>query len=180
MRAACHLQGLLACLRASPPAAARRTHLLSPAPHPLTQGLTTCLYPLSVIKTRQMALEGSERGLRVRRCMRTELHTAGDSCWRLSPVSTLTSGLQGAYLTARSVVAHDGIRGLYKGFGTVVFGMFPARMASRAAAAAAAVSPLQLPSLLCLLQNTRARACHPAQTTLPPSPCPLLLPPQIY
>lgn len=30
--------------------------------------------------------------------------------------------LQGAYLTARTVVAHDGIRGLYKGFGTVVFG----------------------------------------------------------
>lgn len=31
----------------------------------LAQGLTTCLYPLSVIKTRQMALEGSQRGLRV-------------------------------------------------------------------------------------------------------------------
>ncbi|KAL4458943.1 hypothetical protein ABPG75_013808 [Micractinium tetrahymenae] len=64
----------------------------------LFTGLTTCLYPLSVIKTRQMALEGSQRGLK------------------------------GAYLTARGVVAHDGIRGLYKGFGVVVFGMFPARM----------------------------------------------------
>lgn len=31
----------------------------------LLQGLTTCLYPLSVIKTRQMALEGSQRGLKV-------------------------------------------------------------------------------------------------------------------
>ena len=30
------------------------------------QGLTTLLYPLSVIKTRQMALEGSQSGLRVR------------------------------------------------------------------------------------------------------------------
>lgn len=39
----------------------------------LFQGLTTCLYPLSVIKTRQMALEGSQSGLKVRslRC-----------CWR--------------------------------------------------------------------------------------------------
>ncbi|KAI3436196.1 hypothetical protein D9Q98_002251 [Chlorella vulgaris] len=64
----------------------------------LFTGLTTCLYPLSVVKTRQMALEGSQ------------------------------SGLKGAYLTARTVVAHDGLRGLYKGFGTVVFGMFPARM----------------------------------------------------
>ena len=39
---------------------------------------------------------------------------------------------QGAVATARSVVAHDGIRGLYKGFGTVVCGMFPARMVSEA------------------------------------------------
>ncbi|KAI7841269.1 hypothetical protein COHA_005042 [Chlorella ohadii] len=38
------------------------------------------------------------------------------------------SGLRGAYLTARGVVAHDGVRGLYKGFGTVIGGMFPARM----------------------------------------------------
>lgn len=37
---------------------------------------------------------------------------------------------QGAVHTAREVLAHDGIRGLYKGFGTVVLGMFPARMAS--------------------------------------------------
>ncbi|KAL4431627.1 hypothetical protein ABPG77_001469 [Micractinium sp. CCAP 211/92] len=64
----------------------------------LFTGLTTCLYPLSVIKTRQMALEGSQRGLK------------------------------GAWLTARGVLAHDGIRGLYRGFGVVVFGMFPARM----------------------------------------------------
>jgi hypothetical protein len=38
--------------------------------------------------------------------------------------------LQGAYITARTVVTHDGLRGLYKGFGTVVLGMFPARMVS--------------------------------------------------
>jgi len=30
------------------------------------QGVTTCLYPLSVIKTRQMALAGSPPGLSVR------------------------------------------------------------------------------------------------------------------
>ena len=42
-----------------------------------------------------------------------------------APLPTLQ---QGAFLTARGVVAHDGVRGLYRGFGTVVGGMFPARM----------------------------------------------------
>lgn len=61
-------------------------------------GLTTALYPLSVIKTRMMALEGAP------------------------------PGLKGAIYTAREVLSHDGIKGLYKGFGTVVFGIIPARM----------------------------------------------------
>lgn len=43
----------------------------APPPRPTAprsvQGLTTCLYPLSVIKTRQMALEGAPPGLWVRR-----------------------------------------------------------------------------------------------------------------
>lgn len=60
--------------------------------------LTAGLFPLSVIKTRMMALDGAHRGLR------------------------------GAILTARDVVRHDGVRGLYKGFGTVLCGLIPARV----------------------------------------------------
>jgi solute carrier family 25 protein 44 len=61
-------------------------------------GLTAALFPLSVIKTRMMALEGAPRGL------------------------------SGAVATARTVVHHDGVRGLYKGFGTVLCGLIPGRM----------------------------------------------------
>ncbi|KFM28049.1 Solute carrier family 25 member 44 [Auxenochlorella protothecoides] len=64
----------------------------------LFSALTTCLYPLSAIKTRQMALDGAP------------------------------AGLKGAVWTGRTVVATEGIRGLYAGFGTVIFGMIPARM----------------------------------------------------
>lgn len=35
---------------------------------------------------------------------------------------------QGAMWTARNVVASEGIRGLYAGFGTVICGMVPARL----------------------------------------------------
>jgi solute carrier family 25 protein 44 len=61
-------------------------------------GLTGALFPLSVIKTRMMALDGAPRGL------------------------------GGALATARSVLHHDGPRGLYKGFGTVLCGLIPARI----------------------------------------------------
>lgn len=37
-------------------------------------------------------------------------------------------GFRGAYITARDVVRYDGLRGLYKGFGTVLTGLIPARM----------------------------------------------------
>ncbi|CAL5228103.1 g11176 [Coccomyxa viridis] len=60
-------------------------------------GLTTCLYPLSVIKTRQMAMDGAPPGFR------------------------------GAAYVVRQVLATDGIRGLYRGFGIVVVGVIPAR-----------------------------------------------------
>jgi solute carrier family 25, member 44 len=40
----------------------------------------------------------------------------------------IPSGFPGAVYTVREVVAHDGLRGLYKGFGTVVSGLIPARM----------------------------------------------------
>ena len=61
-------------------------------------GLTGCLYPLSVIKTRMMALDDAHRGV------------------------------QGVYFTARDVVRESGMRGLYKGFGTVIGGLIPGRM----------------------------------------------------
>ena len=38
------------------------------------------------------------------------------------------TGFSGAIITAREVIHHDGIRGLYKGFGTVLFGAIPARI----------------------------------------------------
>jgi solute carrier family 25, member 44 len=60
--------------------------------------LTGALFPLTVIKTRMMALDGA--------------HT----------------GLSGAIYTARDVVRSDGIKGLYRGFGTVIVGAIPARM----------------------------------------------------
>ncbi|KAK9836519.1 hypothetical protein WJX74_002116 [Apatococcus lobatus] len=59
--------------------------------------VTTVLFPLSVIKTRQMAIESA------------------------SP------GLSGSAKMARQVWQADGIRGFYRGFGTIVFGAIPAR-----------------------------------------------------
>ncbi|KAK9811231.1 hypothetical protein WJX72_000390 [[Myrmecia] bisecta] len=63
----------------------------------LFSGVTTCLFPLTVIKTRQMALPGAP------------------------------SGLRGAQQTAQQIWRYDGIRGFYRGFGTVIFGAIPAR-----------------------------------------------------
>ena len=63
----------------------------------LLQGLTTVLFPLTVIKTRQQAIEGAP------------------------------SGISGAAQVARDVVKTDGFRGLYRGFGTVIIGVIPAR-----------------------------------------------------
>ena len=59
--------------------------------------MTTVLFPLTVVKTRQQAIEGTPPGIR------------------------------GAAQIARDVVKYDGIRGLYRGFGTVIIGVIPAR-----------------------------------------------------
>ncbi|KAL0020438.1 hypothetical protein WJX77_003298 [Trebouxia sp. C0004] len=64
----------------------------------LFSGVTTCLFPLTVIKTRQMAVQGAPTGL-----------------W-------------GAKETARVILKTDGVPGLYRGFGTVVFGAIPSRI----------------------------------------------------
>ena len=70
----------------------------SHSPHPPHhQGLTVALFPLTVVKTRQMALPDAPRGVR------------------------------GAWAVGRSIVATQGVRGLYCGLSTVVCGIIPAR-----------------------------------------------------
>jgi solute carrier family 25 protein 44 len=61
----------------------------------LFSGITTALFPLSVIKTRQMA----------------------------SPAAA--PGFSGAAQTAAQIFRNDGIRGFYRGFGTAVAGAIP-------------------------------------------------------
>lgn len=60
-------------------------------------GVTTCLYPLTVIKTRQMASHG------------------------------VPGGLSGTKQTVVNIWKQDGVKGFYRGFGTVIFGTIPAR-----------------------------------------------------
>jgi Mitochondrial carrier protein len=151
------------------------------------QGVTTVLYPLSVVKTQQMAIADAPRGLRVRREWLQEASLAAPAtavmlhpnvpvldarnraepcmamaCQRKSggrggrqrrqmcrqrrrrrlrvvfmaqgcrqepsceAKSTLLA-LQGAQATAAAIVRADGVRGLYRGFGTTIFGLVPAR-----------------------------------------------------
>ncbi len=42
--------------------------------------------------------------------------------------------MQGAKETAKAILRTDGVSGLYRGFGTVVFGAIPARIVSASAA----------------------------------------------
>lgn len=85
-------------------------------------GVTTVLYPLTVIKTKQMTLPG------------------------------IGAGLQGARQTASTVYRQEGVAGFYRGFGTVICGTIPARVVylttlewvKSEAAKAAASSGLQL------------------------------------
>ncbi|EFJ49371.1 mitochondrial substrate carrier [Volvox carteri f. nagariensis] len=60
-------------------------------------GVTLTLYPLSVIKTKQMTLPG------------------------------ISGGFQGVKQTASTIMRIEGIPGFYRGFGTVMFGTIPAR-----------------------------------------------------
>lgn len=64
----------------------------------LFSGVTTTLFPLSVIKTRQMAAHNS-----------------------------VAAGLSGTRHVAREIWKHEGIRGFYRGFGTVLVGTIPGR-----------------------------------------------------
>ncbi|KAF6265949.1 putative mitochondrial carrier protein [Scenedesmus sp. NREL 46B-D3] len=64
----------------------------------LFSGVTTTLFPLSVIKTRQMASHHSAH-----------------------------AGLAGTRLVARTIWQQEGVRGFYRGFGTVLLGTMPGR-----------------------------------------------------
>lgn len=64
----------------------------------LFSGVTTTLFPLSVIKTRQMAAHNS-----------------------------IAAGLSGTRHVAQQIWQHEGIKGFYRGFGTVLFGTIPGR-----------------------------------------------------
>ena len=101
------------------------------------QGVTTVLYPLTVIKTKQMTLPGIEAGLQVRglghpcigRCMKLACLAVGltaRACqWRRR---SMPPELQGARQTASTVYRQEGIAGFYRGFGTVICGTIPARV----------------------------------------------------
>ena len=65
------------------------------------QGLTTCLYPLSVVKTRQMALEGSQSGLKVRSQLGSFLSGWPEMC-------RLGAPLFAAQCCTTSLLAHSG------------------------------------------------------------------------
>eukprot|EP00216_Chloropicon_sp_CCMP2111_P000105 CAMPEP_0198239054 /NCGR_PEP_ID=MMETSP1446-20131203/4577_1 /TAXON_ID=1461542 ORGANISM="Unidentified sp, Strain CCMP2111" /NCGR_SAMPLE_ID=MMETSP1446 /ASSEMBLY_ACC=CAM_ASM_001112 /LENGTH=334 /DNA_ID=CAMNT_0043921597 /DNA_START=476 /DNA_END=1480 /DNA_ORIENTATION=- len=73
----------------------------------LFSGITTVLFPLSVVKTRMMALDAAPCG--------------GEKQSR-------SVGLHATVRTARAVVSSEGLAGLYRGFPTVVTGFLPARL----------------------------------------------------
>ena len=46
---------------------------------------------------------------------------------RQQAIEETPGGVSGAVQIAKDVVARDGVRGLYRGFGTVIVGIIPAR-----------------------------------------------------
>ena len=63
--------------------------------------------------------------------------------------------MQGALQVAQQVVAHDGIRGLYRGFGTVILGVIPARGVRCTDACAMGSLPVWRGSLLTAIRLLR-------------------------
>ena len=79
-------------------------------------------------------------------CSKTSTHTCHEDLSRHSPSAVHLADhaagfsdqspdpkpmpLQGAAQVARDLFRQEGVRGLYKGFGTVVIGILPARMVS--------------------------------------------------
>ena len=99
--------------------------------------LTTCLFPLTVIKTRMMAMDGTNgRGSASGRSgmpgastgMSTGASTGTPAGTSVASRAARGGGTNSVLDTAREVVRTSGYRGLYKGFGTVVGGLIPGRM----------------------------------------------------
>jgi solute carrier family 25 protein 44 len=101
--------------------------------------LTTCLFPLTVIKTRMMAMDGANGlgGASGTPSGTPSGAAPGAATGATSGVPASTGaasrvagrGATNSVLeTAREVVRTSGYRGLYKGFGTVVGGLIPGRM----------------------------------------------------
>jgi len=110
------------------------------------------LFPLSVIKTRQMASHGVSGGFKVRARTHARMHTHKHTractsavprqhaactctCTR-KPTPTASPpfpSLQGTRQTASMVWRREGVPGFYRGFSTVVFGTIPARAVRGAA-----------------------------------------------
>ena len=106
-------------------------------------GLTTCLFPLTVIKTRMMAMDEVQTGAaavgRAGASGRGSATAVSDVTSRMTTATTVTTASQRPQLpktnsnitvlsTAREVIRTSGYRGLYKGFSTVVCGLIPGRM----------------------------------------------------
>ncbi len=96
----------------------------------LFSSVTTCLYPLTVVKTRQMASS----------------HT--------SP------GIAGAWQTARTVAATDGIPGFYRGFTTAVLATIPVRMVYMSALEMTKTATAKLGAKLELAPTTQATVAN--------------------
>ncbi len=104
------------------------------------QGVTTVLFPLSVVKTRQMADHTLSGGFSVRELThaRHRRHLTADAplgCPAAQQVHAPCTHRarivpQGMKQTVTSIWKAEGVPGFYRGFATVIFGTIPARMVS--------------------------------------------------
>lgn len=90
-----------------------------------------------------MAIQGAPTGLWVR-----YLHV---SFLALAELHITCYSMQGAKETAKIILRTDGIPGLYRGFGTVVFGAIPARIVSHPLVGSASLFQLFLSCAVCYL-----------------------------
>ena len=87
--------------------------------------ISACLFPLTVIKTKVMVERRGDAGPSAASGAASTASAAGS---RAEAPGKNTGGLRGTFNVARNVVRTEGVAGLYKGFGTVVFGTIPARV----------------------------------------------------
>ncbi len=103
--------------------------------------MTLTLYPLTVLKTKQMTLPGISGGLQVRD-LRDPTPDPNDTPVRHLRVSAAVlkcnmilpsvagCPIQGVRQTASTIMRMEGVLGFYRGFGTVMFVTIPARSVS--------------------------------------------------